>query len=230
MFIYKIINQIDGKIYIGQTIKTVQYRWKKHLIEAQSNRHGCKYLNSAIRKYGEKNFKVETLLQVGSREWLDYYETKFIEQFESTNPAIGYNICRGGQGNPNPNRKPLSEETKRKIGLGNRGKTRSQEVRKAISRSLAGRTSSLSPAGRKAIQEKMTGKNNPMFGKKVSAETRLKQSQTHTGKIRSSASCKKQSETMKGHLVSQETRDKIRVAKMGHKFHGNQYTQKENSH
>ena len=30
MFIYKITNMINGKVYIGQTIMTIQKRYEKH--------------------------------------------------------------------------------------------------------------------------------------------------------------------------------------------------------
>ena len=29
-YIYKITNKLNGKIYIGQTSRTVQERWKEH--------------------------------------------------------------------------------------------------------------------------------------------------------------------------------------------------------
>ena len=33
-YIYKIINDINDKIYIGQTIRTIEERWKEHLKES----------------------------------------------------------------------------------------------------------------------------------------------------------------------------------------------------
>lgn len=38
MCIYKITNKINNKVYIGQTTKTVEERWKRHSIEKQINR------------------------------------------------------------------------------------------------------------------------------------------------------------------------------------------------
>ena len=34
--IYKITNQINGKIYIGQTIGTLSKRWREHCFEASN--------------------------------------------------------------------------------------------------------------------------------------------------------------------------------------------------
>jgi predicted GIY-YIG superfamily endonuclease len=34
--IYKITNQINGKIYIGQTISTLSKRWREHCFDANN--------------------------------------------------------------------------------------------------------------------------------------------------------------------------------------------------
>jgi group I intron endonuclease len=87
MIIYKTTNLINGKIYIGQ--------------DANDN---PKYLGSgtrlryAFKKYGKTNFKKETLSLCYSKKELDEQEIYWIKFFDSTNKAIGYNICHGGQG------------------------------------------------------------------------------------------------------------------------------------
>ena len=59
-YIYKITNLINGKIYIGQTRFNVQRRFHQHLYEAKKGELNFP-LYSAIRKYGEENFKIECI-------------------------------------------------------------------------------------------------------------------------------------------------------------------------
>lgn len=60
MNIYKITNKINGKIYIGQTINTPEYRMQQHFREARSvARTNYGIFHNAILEYGETNFSVE---------------------------------------------------------------------------------------------------------------------------------------------------------------------------
>jgi group I intron endonuclease len=90
-YIYKITNIINGKVYIGQTINSVENRFKQH-----TRKKGCTYLYAAIKKYGKENFKVETIEDV-PRELLDEREIYWISFYNSTNKDIGYNIIKGGK-------------------------------------------------------------------------------------------------------------------------------------
>ena len=63
-FIYKIINIITNKCYIGETKKSnPESRWKQH-INTIKNGVGCPALQSAVHKYGIENFKFEILLHL----------------------------------------------------------------------------------------------------------------------------------------------------------------------
>ena len=89
--IYKITNQINNKIYIGQTIGPINTRLRSHT-------HGTRKtsaINMAIRKYGIKNFIMEEILIAFDGETLDYCEEYFILLFSSLSPD-GYNIKHGG--------------------------------------------------------------------------------------------------------------------------------------
>lgn len=94
--IYLITNTINGKQYIGCTIKPIEKRWRGHLNEA---RRGCAYaLHRAIRKYGAKSFQVECLEEVAdSHEALLAAEVRWIADLQSQVPR-GYNLTDGGQG------------------------------------------------------------------------------------------------------------------------------------
>ena len=87
MLIYKITNKINNKCYIGQTVKTVEERWKEHQKHAFGTHENDvnKTLYKAIRKYGLENFEceilqdgIETFEQLDKAEiyWIDYYKTR----------------------------------------------------------------------------------------------------------------------------------------------------------
>lgn len=91
MFIYKITNKINGKIYIGQTIKKIEYRWSGHCW----NQSGCTYLKHAIQKYGRENFTIEEIDGANSQSELNYLEKHYMYKFDSLAPN-GYNLIEGG--------------------------------------------------------------------------------------------------------------------------------------
>lgn len=86
MFIYKITNRLDGKFYVGQTIKPITYRFRKHC-ETALRGEGYK-LHAAVRKHGKENFYVELLEECETLEQLNERETHFIT---TLNPP--YNLC-----------------------------------------------------------------------------------------------------------------------------------------
>lgn len=93
MFIYKITNKINNKVYIGQTTKTVRERWLRHMSDAISGRLDTKFA-CAIRKYGVENFSVETIDTAESKEELDQKEIYWIHFYDSI--KTGYNSVEGG--------------------------------------------------------------------------------------------------------------------------------------
>lgn len=95
-YIYKITNKVNNKIYIGQTRRTIEERWREHLsrISQKSNT----YLYNAIRKYGKENFVIEKIEECQDDE-IDKKEIFYIEKFESFNKEKGYNLTKGGDGN-----------------------------------------------------------------------------------------------------------------------------------
>ena len=60
MWIYKITNIQNNKAYIGQTIRPIEQRFKRHLSDALNNILDTHFAR-AIRKYGKENFSLEII-------------------------------------------------------------------------------------------------------------------------------------------------------------------------
>jgi group I intron endonuclease len=118
-YIYKIENIVSKKVYIGQTVRTVEFRWSQH----QHPKSKSVALKDAIKKYGPNLFKVTTLEMAiaPSREELckilNSLERKYIRENNSIVPN-GYNLMSGGDNAFH------SPESKEKIAASKRGKPR----------------------------------------------------------------------------------------------------------
>lgn len=106
-YIYKYVNNINNKKYIGQT-KDPEQRKRNHKSEAYNSRSQGYNLpfHAAIRKYGWENFSYEIIEEIPEEfghEYVDERERFFICFFHAqVNENKGYNVCLGGQGNPRP--------------------------------------------------------------------------------------------------------------------------------
>lgn len=94
-YIYKITNQINGKIYIGKTLKTIPERWKEHCSDYRKERCEKRPLYDAMNKYGIENFTIEEVEECSS-DILNDREVYWIEQYGSF--KYGYNATKGGDG------------------------------------------------------------------------------------------------------------------------------------
>lgn len=100
MYIYKRTNTVNGKVYIGQSVRDEEEdpRWSECISEAKAGR-GFR-LGAAIRKYGDVAFRKEVLYRAKSQYELDRMETFFIILHQSH--VDGYNVNLGGRGNTGP--------------------------------------------------------------------------------------------------------------------------------
>jgi group I intron endonuclease len=99
MHIYKITNKINGKVYIGKTIKPLHIRWSQHISKSKRNTKHKFLLHNAICKYGPINFDVELIYTAKSIEDLADREKQYIKQYNTfNNPSVGYNMTDGGDG------------------------------------------------------------------------------------------------------------------------------------
>ena len=193
MIIYKAINRINGKIYIGQTVNSLENRIGKHLCEKKLNNP----FPRALRKYGIQSFEFSIIDNASSKEVLDIKEKFWIRQYDSHGPQ-GYNLTDGGEGSCGFKH---TKESRKKMGLlqtGEKshrwGKHHSEKTRKKMSMAKIGKPftedhcKNLSEA-HKGIQ---AGEKHPMFGKHpipwnkgkngvYSEETLKKMSVNHAG-------------------------------------------------
>ena len=128
--IYKVTCSITGKSYVGLTVDTLRQRWTNHACQA-AKKHSRMLLHKAIRKYGRENFSMIELSTHASLEDASTAERKAILDHGTMKPT-GYNLAEGGAGTPGVSR-PHSSETKRKIGLANKGRVFTVETRAKLS-------------------------------------------------------------------------------------------------
>lgn len=91
--IYKITCKIDNKIYIGSSDDIIR-RWRDHKNCLRRNCHHSKFLQRAWNKYGEDNFSFEIVELVNDINLLLENEQKYLNQYDSCNPANGYNLSK----------------------------------------------------------------------------------------------------------------------------------------
>ena len=137
--IYKIVNLVNGKTYIGQSVDILNHRWPNHICCLNSGIHHNKHLQYAWFKYGEENFGF-VIIEECQEDQLDAKEMYYINLYKSYIPEFGYNKTLGGEGGR------ATEETRAKMSESHKGLLGTQKSR--AKQSL-----------------KLSGKNNPMYGK-----------------------------------------------------------------
>ena len=178
--IYCITCLVNGKMYIGQTVRPIEKRFQAHLSKTQ---RGKDYkISRAIRKYGEENFLVEEVLTVSAptkevlKKKLDYVEIRLIKKLGTRHN--GYNITDGGEGRLGYE---MSEEHRKKISKARLGTHLSEETKEKLRKINLGRK--LSDEARQKMSEKKRGKAGPWKGRHRSEETKRKISESLKGNI-----------------------------------------------
>lgn len=104
-FIYKIWNDVNDKLYIGQTKATIKDRWHGHMSSALNENRYKSALYNAMRKYGRDKFHIEQIDEIQYKtieelsDKLDELEILRIEQYNSyADNGMGYNCEKGGTG------------------------------------------------------------------------------------------------------------------------------------
>lgn len=154
--IYKIRNRVNGKEYIGSSVRILR-RFRDHKYALRRGEHKNKKLQNAWNKHGEHAFEF-CVVMLTSKDMLRFYEQRFLDQMQ---PAYNLNPIadkppKGGRRNPSP--------TGRKGGR-RKGFTQSQETKDKIRAAI------------KALGMIPPWRNNPKPHPQ-SAETRKKISDT----------------------------------------------------
>lgn len=206
-FIYITTNNLNGKRYVGS-----------HEGEIDDSYLGSgKFLLRTIKKYGRENFQRQ-ILEICDKEKNLLLEEKYINELNTLQPN-GYNISPKGGHQSNHSisestkekmsiskigkkRKPFSEDHKRKIGEGNKGKIvkhseeakrkmseshkglhHNKETKEKISKSCKGKSGrSLTKEEKEHLKTVMKGTRRRV-GKKHSEETKLKMREAHRKRL-----------------------------------------------
>ena len=134
MIIYKITNNINGKVYIGQTCRSLEDRMAEHV------RHNIIVVDKAIQKYGADKFTVEQIDTASDIDELNQKEQFWIQHYGSMVPN-GYNQCVGGDNTVGFHHREESKQrmslkkSEQYVGEGNPffGKTHSEASRQKMS-------------------------------------------------------------------------------------------------
>jgi group I intron endonuclease len=143
MIIYKVTNLVNGKVYIGKTINTLEKRKIQHISESNANRTKSIF-HKALRKYGEDNFLWEIIDSAESENELfdkEKYYITFYHSYIKDDNSNGYNMTIGGEGISGLK---FSEESKKKSSESHKGQIVSNETRKKISERFKGSNHPLS--------------------------------------------------------------------------------------
>ena len=161
-YIYLIENNFNNKLYVGLS-ENINRRFSEH---CKPCTRWKSIISNSITKYGRENFELIYLEKCDSLDEANKREIYWIKTLNTLSPN-GYNLRKGGRAGGSPteevrqkmseSRKKItgwkhSEETKRKIALGNKGKVVSEKTRKKISDAAKQRTTN-SMQGRKHSEE-----------------------------------------------------------------------------
>lgn len=130
--IYKIVNIVNGKIYIGSTIN-YKRRISAHLSRLNKNEHHSIKLQNSYNKYGIDNFEFIILEEVEDVRILIETEQKWID---TLTPELNMTTIAGLNCHIGLKR---SNETKKKISESLKGKKLSEEHKESVRKTLTGR-------------------------------------------------------------------------------------------
>ena len=199
-------NPADFYVYVHRKVSNgeVFYVGKGKLDRAWNKVARSRYWKAIASKHG---FSVE-IIQDGMQEWWAFeLEIELIQKYGRENLC---NLTDGGDGSSGHFHSeesiakmkghPVTEETRKKISAGNKGKKRDQAERDRISAMNSGRKRSEEARKRTSIS---------LTGRSVTEETRKKISAANTGKVRSDEYKKRVSQFLTGRKLSDQHRENI---------------------
>ena len=101
--VYKHINTVTKKVYIGITSRNPKDRWGKngngYLRKKENGEYIQPLIARAILKYGWEAFEHVILFEGLSKTEAKQKEKELIAKYKARDPNFGYNISAGGEGN-----------------------------------------------------------------------------------------------------------------------------------
>lgn len=94
-YIYKIVNDINDKVYVGKTLSSIEKRFHEHCKDSKDLYKENRPLYKAMNKYGIEHFSIQEIEQVSIND-LSQREQYWINQYDSYHN--GYNATLGGEG------------------------------------------------------------------------------------------------------------------------------------
>ena len=180
-YIYIVINDINHKVYIGQTSTTLKQRWREH---THTDINNGTHFHNALLKYGVDKFHMY-LLEECRIDKLNEREIYYISIFNSYKD--GYNMTPGGAGVPGYKH---TDEDKLKMAQASRQfwSSLSDKDRQLFIQQRAAKLKGVpkSPEHRLALSEARKGKYtdsvNGFYGKHHTQETKEIISKCNTGR------------------------------------------------
>lgn len=126
--IYCIKNILSGKVYVGSANRYNERR-RQHTNALNRGDHCNRYLQQSWIKYGEKAFVFGVIEELTESDSLAEKEQFWMNFFNVCDKDKGYNIMPHARSNLGHS---VSEETKKKMSLKKKGKTWSENQRKAM--------------------------------------------------------------------------------------------------
>ncbi len=193
---YVFLKEDPSKNYIGVSINPKR-RWQAH--RSAALRGGPYHFQRALAKYGADNFEWTIITSFRTEAY-----AKRMERFARQVFKIGtLNMTDGGEGREGYT---VSEETRKKIGDGNRGKVRTPEQREVIRQSRLG--TKLSEETKRKVSEGNKGK-------KISPEHKAILSKLRTGAVASEETRRRIGEAGKGRPMPAHVREILNASLIG---------------
>ena len=199
--IYRITNNINGRIYVGKTERRIEERWARHQRDALTSHRP---LYNSIRKHGAENFSIDILEVCATTEELTEREKYWIKELNAEHSFGNYNMTEGGEGGFVLKHNPNRAEIYKRQALSRTGQKRTPEQRANMASAATKRQQSYTTEQKAEIAAKISTTNKER-GIAPPEYTKWKAGQvgTFTGKQHSAASKEKMGKARLGMTYEQ---------------------------
>lgn len=196
LFLYQILNLVNGKRYIGITSDPDYRKWQ-HFTGL-----GSKMVFNAIKKYGLENFEFKVLI-CGENDYIKWLEVEKIKEWNTMKPN-GYNLTVGGEGVVGYK---FTDEVKQRMSKSHLGKKPTEETRKKLREWQIGRKQT------KETRQKVSEGLKRYY--ESNKDAKRENSERQKGRKASLETRQKMSKARKGKQPTEETRQKMRAWQIG---------------